>query len=244
VIQVAPEPPGVVVESTSPATEKHNTATSQSTTLIPALSADVDDFEADIRAILAQGGAAEPPPPQTNMRDQPSTEAALGEDGHAIFDQMGHNMRYANTFNLGAIELGQRFDAFERELDREGAIVEPVGAVMELRLPDELDDIDVLADIVQIGEAASAEMEQAGADTTTPAPKEETDLLVATVPSPSEQADRSAAHGPEPADEQTAPSTTVEPPQSTEPSNSVADRGEGHEETLTNAHDASPGKRE
>jgi hypothetical protein len=122
--------------------------------LLPAFSAEADDFGADIRAILAQGGVAEAQgtePPVESQPTEPPPVTAPVEDAHDIFDQMGQNLQYANTFDLGAIDLGPRFDAFERDLDREASAA-PAKPVAALKPPAELDDLDVLADLVQIGE--------------------------------------------------------------------------------------------
>ncbi len=38
---------------------------------------------------------------------------------HAIFDQMGINMAFANSFDLGTVELEMQFDEFDRVLDKQ-----------------------------------------------------------------------------------------------------------------------------
>lgn len=132
--------------------------------LISTLAADAEDFEADILSILAgqadqaPSPATPPPPARAGAPGGPGSQdnaETAGEDPHAIFDQMGHNMRYANTFDLGTVEIDRRFDAFEHELDREESL-QPARAVAPLSLPSELDDLDLLADIVEIGESGTA----------------------------------------------------------------------------------------
>jgi hypothetical protein len=39
-------------------------------------------------------------------------------NAHSVFDHMGKNMAYANSFDLGTISLQQRFDEFDRWLDQ------------------------------------------------------------------------------------------------------------------------------
>jgi hypothetical protein len=145
-----PAEPGL--ENAPVSTPKENSTTVNKTTeAATALANQVDDFEADIRAALAQGALADSE--QASMESgQPPQAGTSVQNTHAIFDQMGRNMQYANTFNLGTVELDRRFDAFENELDQEMTVVEPAGVMTALNTSGELDDIDVLADIVEIGE--------------------------------------------------------------------------------------------
>ena len=88
---------------------------------------EIDD---ELAAIRAQTGtpvapaepplavaAAAAPPVDTSDADEPAAPPPVVHP-HSVFDTMGRAMRYANTFDLGAIELGQRFDEFDRELRR------------------------------------------------------------------------------------------------------------------------------
>jgi hypothetical protein len=134
------------------------------TDLLSLQASDVDDFEADIRAILGtQAGkkGAEPTPAPAaptapaEPGDPPGGERSES-DGHAIFDRMGQSMRYANTFDLGSVELEDRFDSFERELDRAETKPAIPARVSALSLPSQLDDLEVLSDLVAMGEAQAA----------------------------------------------------------------------------------------
>lgn len=86
---------------------------------------DADAFERDIRAILNGQKTARPKeePEQSSQAESPHPEEQLETEipsgTHAIFDRMGQNLAHATTFNLGAIELEQRFDAFDRAFDQE-----------------------------------------------------------------------------------------------------------------------------
>lgn len=78
-----------------------------------------DDLFADIQSILS--GGAEPPPPApppavASAREQsvPAAPPAESHNEHEIFDKIAENMRYATAYNLGTVELEQRFDELDR----------------------------------------------------------------------------------------------------------------------------------
>ncbi len=92
-----------------------------------------DDLLADIQSILggaAPTGPAPPPapatPPPAAAVPQPALPApappapAEGSNEHEIFDRIAQNMRYATAYDLGALELQQRFDQFDRQAQEEG----------------------------------------------------------------------------------------------------------------------------
>ncbi|AZZ92064.1 hypothetical protein EUZ85_15555 [Hahella sp. KA22] len=129
-----------------------------------------DDFERDLAAILghsapAASGAAEPPlaspaqpaPPQTpNMAGTPQSEdQAPARPTHDIFDQMGLAMRYANSFDLGAVPLKERFDQFERELQETPSQPPQPSAPPTVQSPFvdpmNLDEFDLVAELAEIG---------------------------------------------------------------------------------------------
>lgn len=64
----------------------------------------------DVFDRIAQGLPPEPPP----TAPEPTYSSA-----HSVFDRMGKNMTFANSFDLGTISLNQRFDEFDRVLDAE-----------------------------------------------------------------------------------------------------------------------------
>ncbi len=62
----------------------------------------------DVFDRMAQGIPPEP---------TPSESTPTYSNAHSIFDRMGKNMAFANSFDLGTISLQQRFDEFDRVLD-------------------------------------------------------------------------------------------------------------------------------
>ncbi|HEX6367478.1 MAG TPA: papain-like cysteine protease family protein [Longimicrobium sp.] len=108
----------------------------------PAAEAQDDDLhralEADLRSLLGQAlsapeAAAEPAtPPPAPRREEPRAPepapAPVLEDRHAVFDQVGRALAFATTFNLPPVSLEQRFDDFDRVLEREETVRETVRA--------------------------------------------------------------------------------------------------------------------
>jgi hypothetical protein len=90
---------------------------------------DLNEIDDELAAIRDQAGAPaqaapEPPfPAAAALSAQPPAPApepaAAPANPHDVFDRMGRSMRYANTFDLGAIDLGRRFDEFDREMARD-----------------------------------------------------------------------------------------------------------------------------
>ncbi len=120
-----------------------------------------DDLASDLEAISRQTATstealappAETPKSAAEVPAEPSAAEPPAEHPHSVFDRMAGAMRYANTFDLGAVKMSQRFDAFERELDREEATAAALrlGAVLENASP-HLGDLDVAADLAQIAD--------------------------------------------------------------------------------------------
>ncbi len=67
----------------------------------------------DVFDRLAQGI-----PPEPSPTNSPAPQATYSS-AHSVFDRMGKNMAFANSFDLGTISLQQRFDEFDRVLDKE-----------------------------------------------------------------------------------------------------------------------------
>jgi hypothetical protein len=105
-------------------------------------SSSVDEHElaADLQAILAGASVYDPASGRTVPRDQlgvapasggpsarPRSADAQGDtagqptpgNAHAIFDAIAESMQYANTYDLGTIDLDGRFDDFDRISDLE-----------------------------------------------------------------------------------------------------------------------------
>ncbi|WP_431689113.1 hypothetical protein [Hahella sp. NBU794] len=129
-----------------------------------------DDFERDLAAILGQpapaaSAPAEPPltsqaqPPSSPTPNAPGTplneEPAPAHPTHDVFDQMGLAMRYANSFDLGAVPLKERFDHFERELQgappQPSQLSAPPTAQSPFVDPMNLDEFDLVAELAEIG---------------------------------------------------------------------------------------------
>jgi hypothetical protein len=96
------------------------------------------------------------PPPGTRVAPQPPPTPAPAPkpDAHEVFNQMGLAMNYANSFDLGAVDLSARFDQFERELALD---TRPApGAAAPIAVPVkalELDDFDLVADLAHLSGA-------------------------------------------------------------------------------------------
>jgi hypothetical protein len=91
-------------------------------------------LEADLRTLLgeafsapaveAEAAPAAPAPRREAPRAPEPPPPA--ENPHAIFDQVGRALAFATEFNLPPVSLEQRFDNFDRVLDREEATREAV----------------------------------------------------------------------------------------------------------------------
>ncbi|HYR06684.1 MAG TPA: papain-like cysteine protease family protein, partial [Longimicrobium sp.] len=93
-------------------------------------------LEADLRTLLGEAfsapQAAAPEPAPAPRREEPRAPEPppppVAENGHAVFDQVGRALAFATTFNLPPVSLEQRFDDFDRVLEREEAVRETVRA--------------------------------------------------------------------------------------------------------------------
>ncbi len=94
-----------------------------------ALQADVEAFESDLNAIRLrppQSTRSGPParispaaPEDIPVARQASVPPLTKEDPHALFERMRTGLAYATTFDLGPVELAERFDEFNSTLDME-----------------------------------------------------------------------------------------------------------------------------
>lgn len=152
------------------AAEQQSRRESRKRTLNAEQKAVAENFQRDLAAMLGDAGPkAEAPedkqwdnslrsvaqpaptPPSTNGVPQP-TSAAPKPDAHEVFNQMGVAMNYANSFDLGAVNLSARFDQFERELAlAPNPVPTPAAPVPVQALA--LDDFDLVADLAAIGGA-------------------------------------------------------------------------------------------
>ena len=130
-----------------------------------------DDFERELASILGQSTAPAPKPdplfanaPAQQLPATPAvapTPAATAPEqvppphpGHDIFDQMGLGMRYANSFNLGNVNLNERFRQFEQDLEQPAPrrATPPANPFVDPFVePMSLDDFDLMAELAEIG---------------------------------------------------------------------------------------------
>ena len=130
-----------------------------------------DDFERELASILGQSSTPAPKPdplfanaPAQQLPAPPApapAPAATAPDqappahpGHDIFDQMGLGMRYANSFNLGNVNLNERFKRFEQDLEQPAPrpAAPPANPFVDPFVePMSLDDFDLVAELAEIG---------------------------------------------------------------------------------------------
>ena len=123
-----------------------------------------DDFERDMAAILGQTppqptAAPQTPTPQSQAQASSQTAPARGDNvppphpNHDIFDQMGLGMQYANSFDLGEVNLQERFDSFDRELETQKPRANASQSMSDSFVsPMELDEFDLMAELAEIDE--------------------------------------------------------------------------------------------
>jgi hypothetical protein len=84
---------------------------------------DADQFEREVQSILSGMKKRPPPPPLTGPSIEPTADAQSTATSpprpHEVFERMGQNMAFANSFHLPAVELSKRLDALEAEVARE-----------------------------------------------------------------------------------------------------------------------------
>ncbi|MCC6411165.1 MAG: hypothetical protein IT270_05880 [Saprospiraceae bacterium] len=114
-------PPSTAVSS------KHSDNISTKPTALSPFPDTDDDFIADMQAIMTgkkrYNEATKKAESQSNKHGlttapTPPEEAPIvpleARSEHAIFDKIAQSMRYANAYDLGAVELDKRFEAFDR----------------------------------------------------------------------------------------------------------------------------------
>lgn len=94
-----PQEPGV--EPSAPTPRPAESATPVSGSTDPATDSEV---LADIQSIIGQAGAGAAPPVQQSSRTR-------------VFDQLAASMAHARSYDLGSVQLEQRFDDFDRDAD-------------------------------------------------------------------------------------------------------------------------------
>ena len=175
------------------------------TTLTPDQEAIAASFDRDIAAMLgtpapastpenkqwddAIRNAATPTPPAAPAPGAPAAPAAgtpapapgstepPKQNGHEVFNQMGLAMNYANSFDLGAMDLSARFDRFDEELALapKSTPLSAASSSSGFRSPVQalaLDDFDLVEDLAEISTAQSTKPEEpTGVAQPTPSPE-------------------------------------------------------------------------
>jgi hypothetical protein len=122
----------------------------------PASSAENQQWDNAVRN-AANAPTDTPPPPV--VTSEPTATPKL--QGHDVFNQMGLAMNYANSFDLGAMDLSARFDHFDDELSLASKTPPPAPSG-SMAIPSQssvqalaLDDFDLVADLAEISGAQS-----------------------------------------------------------------------------------------
>jgi hypothetical protein len=125
-----------------------------------------DDIEAELELLpsslsAARARSAPNPVPQVPPGAQPGDDPARdpgppAPDPHGIFDRMGRSMRYANTFNLGTVDLDSHLRKVERAVIAEDKAVEArtVSSPASNRRPDEMDELELVSELAALAEEA------------------------------------------------------------------------------------------
>ncbi len=77
-----------------------------------------DDLAADLRNILAGAPPSDPgPSPEQPSVPDPGRPLPDSKNEQAIFDKIAQSMQYSNSFDLGSVDLQNRFEQFDRQAD-------------------------------------------------------------------------------------------------------------------------------
>ncbi len=119
-------------------------------------SGEVDAFQKELDAMVGKPSSSSSPnsdqakPNEDKNNDaSPYKGTSAGLSNHSVFDRLATNRPYANSFNLGTVNVGDRFDQFDVELDREEARTQT-----QIASDLGLSDVDVIADLSEISETA------------------------------------------------------------------------------------------
>ena len=141
-----------------------------------------------------------PPAPPGSPPIAPDPAVTPKQNGHDVFNQMGLTMNYANSFDLGVMDLSARFDRFDEELSMNAkpstgtstaytSTASPRPTSVQAMA---LDDFDLVADLAEISGAQSAPGPAAAVTTNEPCVTKEEPLPATTAPS-HEQSDKNIA---------------------------------------------------
>ena len=231
--QIASPP---ATQITPGADTRSNVSTRPRTALTPDHEAIAASFDRDIAAML--GSPAETSTPENKQWDDairnaanptapaapapaspaagattaPASTETPKQNGHDVFNQMGLAMNYANSFDLGAMDLSARFDRFDDELALGPKTSTPLSAASSstgFRNPVQalaLDEFDLVEDLAEIGTALSATPE---------APS--TEPPIASQPTPAPEAPKQPTATPQPVPSQEPVTAAPQPTPSPEP---------------------------
>jgi hypothetical protein len=90
-------------------------------------------------------------PPASAPPVAPVAPSVPKQNAHDVFNQMGLALNYANSFDLGSVDLSRRFDQFDKELAMvSNAVATPATPASVPVQTLTLDDFDVVADLAEI----------------------------------------------------------------------------------------------
>ena len=151
-----------------------------------------EDFDSDINALIndakdqnspaVRNATSEETKPGENVDETLEQEEKKSEEPvehpHAVFDKLGKSMQFANTFNMGSVDIDKRFNDFEREIDTldssssqagQTATTKALTEMIDLQEVDLIEDLSAIEDKVQdlgltSGEISTSQENQATAE--------------------------------------------------------------------------------
>ncbi|MFW5774739.1 MAG: hypothetical protein ACOCW2_00495 [Chitinivibrionales bacterium] len=112
----------------------------------------LDRFQNDVQSMVtesktrseAQGTSQ----PDHQAESEESADKMVSANPHSIFETLGRNMQYANSFDMGTVELDRRFDTFDQQMD---SVVDNGISHQAMSFSVEaLEDDDVIEDLAHI----------------------------------------------------------------------------------------------
>lgn len=80
-------------------------------------------YNAEQKKAIDRGGAGVAPKKESDFQAKPGTPAGdmldPGKNEHMIFEKIAQSMAFANSYDLGAIALSQKFDLMDQEIEKE-----------------------------------------------------------------------------------------------------------------------------
>jgi hypothetical protein len=131
-----------------------------------------DIFQRDLAAMLGEA-APKPTGPEDKQWDDtlrtvgqaspasappvaPVAPSVPKQNAHDVFNQMGLALNYANSFDLGSVDLSRRFDELDNEVALGSNVVQTSSTAASVPVQAlTLDDFDMVADLAEISGAQS-----------------------------------------------------------------------------------------